>query len=918
MLTLLTKIVSYIYDLQGETSQEFSSELAEWAPSEVSTLTISSVSSYPFVLMSASSSYTEVQRTYSDLDDHEYIAFSVCIIIYGSYTGDIFEMSFDNTTLTPLVASSLSFSTGQELYIKGGVTHSGSSLQVKITSLLSSDSTLSLGVRELNMNFYQTSSSYTNVFCHALIGNSQLTPVCGCAIDKNGPSTNCEPCDSGCLYCGQSNSQNICSKCDTDDFYEWNGSSCSSDCASYCEQCSGLAGDSCSACLTELYQYSNGTCLEQCPSPFISNNTGPVSTCSAPCDSSSEWLYPDLSCGGSCDSPLVSETDQYEVRWCVTPCSDDELLYSNGICGTECSGETFVEDNVKGIDYCENVCGANDTYIFRNETCVVSCSSPNKLKSESLGDFCESPCDDPDDYYYEEAGSCEDSCEYPNVKDESGLTKICSTGLDSSTIESTKQAAKAVNSVNSASSWAITVLNFLSSSDSTSICMGAFSKMLQYVKYMDIAYPAKVVFMLENLSSNSSSFVSKMMKGVLEKFPNRQLPAKFEYYGAISSFFVNFWPSLFILLVILLLTIVSLFLSSCFRSSQTLKTVTGILKWNMILLMFCGDFGDLVLFSALELTTEKFDSLGACISMALCLIINFISVWVLLKILTVTSSLWKYKQQEQNLMDLEVRWGSYKTFFVTYKDQFYSQQIFLFFFIIRVSVFNGVIGYLYEYPLLQAILITLTNFIMLGYLMFRRPMKMLINLIQQLILEGFLLVFNICICILAGLDASGIQAYYFRDSIGEAIVIINAIVPVVSIVVLLAKLVILGVTAYQNWKSARKERTGFGGIRAGKLSFGSFGKPVVVNKRRGISQRKEIEKKVETKIVLDLSHNNDSSFQAFVHNGSAMIVKDHLHQRKMNQIGGPSKNLMLNLVMIFSRKENSKTEPCESGFEHVF
>jgi len=249
-------------------------------------------------------------------------------------------------------------------------------------------------------------------------------------------------------------------------------------------------------------------------------------------------------------------------------------------------------------------------------------------------------------------------------------------------------------------------------------------------------------------------------------------------------------------------------LSFSFKSSKLLTQITEKLKWNLILLLFCGDFGDLVFFTSLELTTAKLSSFESAWSLLICIMINFFAVWVLVKILSVNFKIRKEKLQQTTSQEIEHKWSNYRTFFAIYKDDSYYQQIFMFLFLIRVTIFNAVIGYFFNFPLLQAILITLTNLTMLIYLIFKRPLKAKINFIQQITHEGFLFIFNICVCLLAGLDHNGIKAYSFRNGVGEVMFILNIIVPIVSIGTLVAKILILSIEAFKEWKAekAAKEK----------------------------------------------------------------------------------------------------------------
>ena len=732
----------FLQDLQGTSLTNFNSELsAGWSTDTGGTGGyFNSDLTKSYFSFTSDNPWTWLQKTYSNLDDHDFLSFSLEAWITGPCTGNVLQISFDDVPMTKhFTATSLNISgSSQSFYIKGGIPHSGSTVNILFESQVRTLCTsFTIGIRALNINFMKSSNISQEILCHTLLSTPQLTPICGCDVGQYGSP--CTDCIQGCNACGGAGGVEACSECDASNNYTWDGEICEG-CALYCDKCVLQMGSDCTSCLNQHWIYEDGTCLDSCPSPMkkIPAAVGEkVDSCKVPCESS-EWLYKDLVCRDYCD--YKEETDSNGIRWC------------------------------------------------------------------------KSPCDDEDDYYYEDKETCKGSCGYPNEAEDIGGIKTCSLGIDEGEAEQVKGMSKGINGANTGSSGAIAALSFLSSSDSTLICMGAFSKMLQYIKYMSIAYPAKVELMLEMTKSNSSTngFASKMMGKALDKFPDRGLPEKFEYYGVRSSFFVNYWPSLFILLVLGSVTglVISLGLSLkkiSPKMSRILSQVTGILKWNMLLLMFCGDFGDIVFFTALELTTEKLNSFESVVSLASCIITNIFAFWVMAQILTVNFNIRKFKPgQVLRGQEIEVKWGNYKTLFAIYKDQSYFQQIFMFIFIVRVSIFNTMIGYFFNYPLFQVITITLTNTGMLLYLLFKRPMRAVINFLQQVVLEGFLFVFNVCLCILAGLDHSGVEAYDFRDKVGEVMMIINIIVPVVSVVILGVKFLILGIKAYKEWKAGKE------------------------------------------------------------------------------------------------------------------
>jgi len=416
-------------------------------------------------------------------------------------------------------------------------------------------------------------------------------------------------------------------------------------------------------------------------------------------------------------------------------------------------------------------------------------------------------------------------CPYPYEATDSPLPKLCTSALSEAEIKQIKKLADTTDTANSASSTGALIWSVVSSSDSTSACMGPIAKMLQYIRWMNISFPPKVQLMLDqqNIKANTPGFTQKIAKSVLASFPDHDLPGKFQTYKIPSSFFVNIWPALFNLSVILLITLLVILTSMNSKRSPklhaVLHTLMVILKWNVVLVTLCGSLGDIVLFTALELHTARFESAEAVISFGLCLLMNGLSVFVVVKILEVNETIRKSKQKiagsdlEKQKQQIEQEWISYKSFFECYRDHSFFQQIFLFIFIIRLGVFDGLIGYLYNYPLFQAITITLMNIVMLLYLVIKRPMGKLFSLIQQIILELVLLPFNLCILILAVMDHREIEDFDRRKSLGDVIVYINVIIPILSLVLMGCKFIVIGYEFYQVWKLRKAAKLSKGMVR---------------------------------------------------------------------------------------------------------
>ena len=561
-------------------------------------------------------------------------------------------------------------------------------------------------------------------------------------------------------------------------------------------------------CQPSEYLYLNRSCKAACPQPLHIRSTPGADYCYSPCDLSTEYLFEDGTCIASCDSPLITQDDP-EVRYCRNPCyNTNNYLYPNSTCKSTCNFPLDNRTDTLGL-YCFNPCLViPNSFLHHNQSCLETCQSPLVMKNEPIADFCLLPCEDPEQYFFEPTAKCQGTCDYPYIAITDWVQKLCISSLDKEEIKQIEKIADATSTAGTAADTGVAVLSLITSSDSTSACMGPIAKMLQYIQFMNISFPEKVQLMMDQQNENARSegFTQKMLGETLDEFPNHELPKKFQVYRMPSSFFVNFWPTLFNLLVILLVTFAVMILASQTKGSPringVLQNVTEALKWNVTLIMFCGCLGDVVFFTALELQAMQFDNFAAVFSFILCLLVNFLAIFVVVKILEINSILRKSKKSNiTETQKIEKQWCNYKALFECYRDGSYSQQIFLFVFIMRSALFNGMIGYLYQYPLFQAVIFTLSNIIMLLYLLIKRPMRKLVNLLQQIVLELALLPFNTCVLILAIMDRQAVKAFDQRESLGNVILYINIAVPFLALALMAAKVVAIGLEFYKQKKA---------------------------------------------------------------------------------------------------------------------
>jgi len=596
------------------------------------------------------------------------------------------------------------------------------------------------------------------------------------------------------------------------------------------------------------YLYPDNSCLASCQSPFVVESTGGIQYCKSSCPN--DYIYPDGSCHTDCEAPLEIETTA-GVKYCKSPClndyidSDDscvadcesplkvesvagvqycknpcegtsDYLYADGSCDDTCP-VPLSEKTENEIKYCYNPCSESDTYLASNQQCQTTCSSPSTIKTDTIAKYCVFPCENLDYYYHEKTGECQATCDSPNTAVDSPLPKICKTPTpeggdpeseeNDASFEKSSKIKNIGNTVLSAGTFAFMIATPI---DSTLSFIGPFSRMLQYIRYMKIDYPEKVLLMFKEQKDYFQDFPNKMAPQMLNEFPQHQLPEKFEVYNTPSSFFVNFWSVFFKISVILFVTFVAIIINIYKKKNSdtnALKILIEALKWNLILNFFCSNIGDVVLFTALEMRTLHFSNAAETISFILCVATSVVAIYVVFKILDITWALEKLKTKVAPVeKENGEKWSSCRTLYEPYQNRSYSQQIFLFIFIIRFCLFNLSLGCLFEYPELQASIFVILDISILCFLVIKKPMENFMSLIMEIIFELLILPLNICVFILAIMDRKEMEDYDQRKRIGDVIININLIAPFIAIALLVTKATIICLDLYKQIKARKPSR----------------------------------------------------------------------------------------------------------------
>jgi len=579
----------------------------------------------------------------------------------------------------------------------------------------------------------------------------------------------------------------------------------------------------CDVCEPGKFFYSDNTCKPGCPLPWLARTVNGSSFCDYPCNSS-DFGYWNGSCKSECDFPYIASTYP-NYKLCNLPCTDNsQFVYLDGSCSTTCDN-TFTQIIFESTKICKPKCKSNE-YFYWDSSCKENCSYPLVSKEiHPTAKTCTKPCANPQYVFYSEDSSCRPNCASTKISREENSVKICDPDPNKETTPREQEEVELTNGITQGTGQAAAIGASVASVSSFGNPSAAFLisliKMLHYLKYMKVNYPPKLEYMFEMQNSTlvTFSFGVEPPENFHSKFVNRPLPGKFEnYYDMESSFFINFWGGM--VKMILILTLI-LFVSLFITYSKKFPTVhfyasklETLLKWNIFLLILASIFDDIAFSTTLEFQTLHLNSFAEVFSFLFCILMNIMTVGALAFAIYVVLDLRRAKRRVFNsrtnvkelIEESHKKWENYQVLYKAYKDDSFYQQIFLFITSVRIYLFYVIIGYLYNFPLLQALLILIMNISMLVYLVIYKPLKEKMDAVQFFVIETILVIVNVCIGLLAIMDEAGTEGNGFRRILGDIVLYCNMILNF-TLVVFLAIQAILAIIKLYSIAKEKKPKT---------------------------------------------------------------------------------------------------------------
>lgn len=180
------------------------------------------------------------------------------------------------------------------------------------------------------------------------------------------------------------------------------------------------------------------------------------------------------------------------------------------------------------------------------------------------------------------------------------------------------------------------------------------------------------------------------------------------------SFLVSYWRSITTMAILLLISLI-------FEGGEVLARKRAsmswnhffyrlkiLIRWNLVILVFCINYDGLVLFSSLQMKTTHFSDISSIISFVIGFFFACIGLYLLYKAFIVIRedrTLMK-KVEDMKNTSTKLRYKiflqkseSFHVLFMGFKKSKPHTHAFFLIFVVRIVLFHLVISYLYEHPL---------------------------------------------------------------------------------------------------------------------------------------------------------------------------------------------------------------------------
>ena len=548
-------------------------------------------------------------------------------------------------------------------------------------------------------------------------------------------------------------------------------------------------------CQVGAYLYKNGSCLSECSSPLIMRLDASANQhCDFPCSIAGKYYYANGSCLNSCESNFHQRSEPIG-KFCDYPCNSSQYLMKNGSCWDSCDSPMKTQ-TISGNKFCLSPTNGNcllEEYQLEDGSCSKSCSQPRVSFTKNNSNFCKSPCFNSELFYYPADRACKESCSKPFTANKMDVYKSCELQGVYAVLQTTRSGVVGV------ASYSLLASNLISIGSSSGITIGILAKMLQYIKYLKIGYSESLTELLLLWKNNyvSLQVLPSFSEGTKESFGLELMPENFAKWDITSSFISNFSGELASFGIVLF----ALFLVKVFERLNKTKSwlsaekvrYVKILVHNTLIMVLYNNLGDILFYSLLAYQYAKTDSFVTIVSLVASIIFCIGGLLALTFHLSLLFRYERFRKEGKSLIESEEiglikKYGSVAILFKELREEKFSQQAFMFFFVIRDILCSLLLATIFEQTQIQSILILLLNLLMLGYLLISRPYKPKLEFLQEVFSEMILLSVNLSMLVMAILESTHTLTPKTRDDMSAVIILTNYTFNVMILIFVFMKL----------------------------------------------------------------------------------------------------------------------------------
>jgi len=144
-------------------------------------------------------------------------------------------------------------------------------------------------------------------------------------------------------------------------------------------------------------------------------------------------------------------------------------------------------------------------------------------------------------------------------------------------------------------------------------------------------------------------------------------------------------------------------------------------------------------------------------------------------------------QATANYLEFQKSWEGYQVVYRGFRDYCNPNQYFTLLYMLRLMFPMLIAIFFYQWPIAQTVIYTLFSFLILVYIIQRRPLIRTLSYIQLLFIESVITVVNICLFMLVIQSNKGESKKYFTIILGDIVIFGNSCVNLSGLVFLVAK-----------------------------------------------------------------------------------------------------------------------------------